>query len=213
MNTLRFGFEVETHGRTCQQVLDALTPIVPARLAHKPGPVNYWVVTSDSSIGVYPNCEIASRINPTVSEIVRVMQKLQDIGCDTNGQCGMHVHVSHPTHTVRVVLPKVKVWNTRRGYGGKSEYWERHREMLAYRGPISQRANNHVEVRVFNATLAPWAVVKNIQLVKRCVKLYAPGERVPVQNDFDPIYIDPPEVVLAQEALRRRAQTAINASL
>ena len=167
---LNIGFELETINRSPEDLAPHFKAMkLPIFIGTKYGILDSWNLQTDGSLEDWRHCEIASPINPSVKDILKVLELLKTQGCATNHRCGMHVHVSHPTKPIRITLPRVVVWDTRDRYAPKKNQRD------IDRAGVAQRSDNWIEVRLFNATLSPNAVLKRIRLVKNCVRIITPN--------------------------------------
>lgn len=96
---------------------------------------------------------------------------LKYVGVMTNARCGLHIHVSHPTHPINsnklVEMSKhesVRVGRKRKTY----TVWQGH-ESSHYRA-VNQRKPNHVEFRWFNGAVDFRYVCQMVRLVNNYCK-------------------------------------------
>src|SRR5574339_444281 len=61
----------------------------------------YWGVGTDCSMNNNPSnsAEIRSIVNPSITEITKLVKHTKELGAETNSRCGLHIHVSHPTRS------------------------------------------------------------------------------------------------------------------
>ncbi len=127
LNTLRFGVEIETTGRTRQVVAEAIRSVVGGRVVHVGAPDCYdpyeviaedgrtWRVMADSSLTAPKHLQ-AEVVTPilkyedieTLQDVARAVFK---VGARCNDSCGLHVHVDGARFSAKAVRNLVKMVN------------------------------------------------------------------------------------------------------
>ena len=98
MTTRRFGIEIEAMGMTETEVANLLNSngIECQQLGYTHRVVEAWKVTYDSSLRGHQTFELVSPpLSGTegIEQVKKVVELLNDAGCDVNRSCGIHVHV------------------------------------------------------------------------------------------------------------------------
>lgn len=132
IKSLNFGIEIETVGKTREEVANAIQSIVGGSVIHVGTPVCYdpwhviaadgrtWKVVRDSSLDTVPAELQAEVVSPilaygdidTLQEIVRAIRKIGSRSTPTD-KCGIHIHIDAARFTVKAVknlLTMAKGW-------------------------------------------------------------------------------------------------------
>jgi len=121
LNTIAFGVEIETVGRTRQTVASAIRAIVGGEVSGGPGRYavidaagRTWAVVSDGSL-----CRVAEHLRAEVvtpilyaadiPQLQEVIRSIRRVGAQCDETCGIHLHLSHPNQTASTLANLAKI--------------------------------------------------------------------------------------------------------